>query len=194
MSSGRSFKLNSGYSMPAVGLGTWVSEPGLHTVDLTEALRGTSLSVNTAAIRPKRSRQGRRACPPARLPPRRCRGCLRQRGGGRRGHQGLGRPAPRHIPDLEAVEHASQGRRRRGGGRPDPAGPGHRLPRPVSHPLARRLSQAGRQERALPHRSCRWRRPCHRRADQGDVAGHGAAGQEGQGPEHRREQLHQGQD
>lgn len=25
MSSGRAFKLNSGYSIPAVGLGTWVS-------------------------------------------------------------------------------------------------------------------------------------------------------------------------
>jgi hypothetical protein len=50
MAMNRSFKLNSGYSIPAVGLGTWQSGPNEVKEAVTEALRVGYRHINAAAV------------------------------------------------------------------------------------------------------------------------------------------------
>ncbi|RAH67463.1 aldo/keto reductase [Aspergillus aculeatinus CBS 121060] len=50
MASGRTFKLNSGYEIPAVGLGTWQSKPNEVREAVVAALKGGYRHVDAAAI------------------------------------------------------------------------------------------------------------------------------------------------
>lgn len=50
MSSGRTFKLNTGYSIPAIGLGTWQSGPNEVAKAVETALRAGYRHIDAAAI------------------------------------------------------------------------------------------------------------------------------------------------
>lgn len=127
------------------------------------------------AVQAERGQDGGRGGAPARVPPHRHGLRVRQREGGRRRHQGLGRPARRLLPDHQARQPLAQARPR--GHRAQPRQPADRLRRPVPHALAQ-LHRPGRSQEALPGLGLR--RHLARAAEARRLR---------EGPRHRREQL-----
>lgn len=110
----KTFTLNNGVSIPAVGLGTPPLPPSPPLPPPHIAL--TTLTPRDMAIRAGQCQVGRLARHPLRLPPHRRRLLLRQRGRGRPGHPGgagVGRrPARgpvRRVQGVDDVQHARRG-------------------------------------------------------------------------------------
>lgn len=108
----KTFTLNNGVSIPAVGLGT----PPPSTPLPPPHIALTTLTPRDMAIRAGQGQVGRLARHPLRLPPHRRRLLLRQRGRGRPGHPGgagVGRRQARgpvcRVQGVDDVQHARRG-------------------------------------------------------------------------------------